>query len=64
MKIRIEDGEVEAAVIAAVEEKIPGYTVEKIEFVRVRGGGVYANATVEQTKLDTSSADQKVPAKK
>ncbi len=49
MKVRVESEEIEAAVAAAVEAKIPGSKVERIMWTRIRGGGVYADVTV---KLD------------
>lgn len=47
MHIRIDNAEIVAAVTALIQEKIPLAKVVEITFTRMKGGQVYADATIE-----------------
>ena len=47
MHIRIDNDEIVAAVTALIQETIPNATVVEVLFTRMKGGQVYADATIE-----------------
>ena len=47
MHIRVDNAEIVAAVTALIKETIPNATVVEVLFTRMKGGEVYADATIE-----------------